>query len=280
MLVRFTVENFLSFRERCEFSMIKGRERLLKHHVVDGEIPLLKAAVIYGANASGKSNLVKAIDVARDMLIQGARPKEALPITPFKLDIDCIHKPSRMEFEIKVGEKYYAYGFVADSKKIHEEWLYAVINKKDKCIFERKTANSQAPFDLSGLTEILNSKDRDFLEFTARGTLPNRLFLTECQERNVRDTIPSAKVLFDVLEWFQRLTVIFPRSKYGGLENGVHADLDFRQKMGQLLQSFDTGISDLTNIQIIPQPPSLLRDQKMRDILSHLMTMAILILHS
>jgi AAA15 family ATPase/GTPase len=64
MLIRFTVENFLSFKERVEFSMILGKGRKLSHHLIKRQKPkdisVLKTGVLYGANAAGKSNVIKA----------------------------------------------------------------------------------------------------------------------------------------------------------------------------------------------------------------------------
>ena len=77
MLIRFNVKNFLSFSEREdgrteEFSMIAGKVRSKKEHVYDdGKIKLLKFAAIYGANASGKSNLVKAMEFMKRVVLQG-----------------------------------------------------------------------------------------------------------------------------------------------------------------------------------------------------------------
>lgn len=69
MLIRFTIENFLSFREKQVFSMIPGKGSLKSHHKstpVKG-VSALKVGVIYGANASGKSNLIKAIDFGKKL---------------------------------------------------------------------------------------------------------------------------------------------------------------------------------------------------------------------
>jgi len=61
MLIRFFIENFLSFNEQSEFSMIKGRARKYSNHVIksNNQLSVLKSAVLYGANASGKTNFVR-----------------------------------------------------------------------------------------------------------------------------------------------------------------------------------------------------------------------------
>ena len=95
MLIRFNVKNFLSFSANAEgrseeFSMIAGKVRSKKEHVYDnGKIKLLKLAAVYGANASGKSNLVKALDFMKQTVIRGFRVDIAIntanPMSPTEI---------------------------------------------------------------------------------------------------------------------------------------------------------------------------------------------------
>ena len=115
MLIRFNVKNFLSFLEREdgkseEFSMIAGKVRNKKAHVYDNEkIKLLKFAAIYGANAAGKSNLIKALDFMRSIVLYGL-PKGHTD-KYCKLDEANKEKISYFEVEIMLNDKYYSYGF-------------------------------------------------------------------------------------------------------------------------------------------------------------------------
>jgi len=90
MLIRFTVENFLSFNKRTDFNMIASDEIRHSHHVVKGisenEISLLRSSVIYGANASGKSNLMKAMAFAREFVVESVEKRKAVKIEPFRLE--------------------------------------------------------------------------------------------------------------------------------------------------------------------------------------------------
>ena len=61
-----------------------------------------------------------------------------IPVTPFKLDSGCLKEPSRFEFEIKVDDHYYSYGFAVTSKKVEEEWLFEISGDRDRKVFERK----------------------------------------------------------------------------------------------------------------------------------------------
>jgi AAA15 family ATPase/GTPase len=259
MLVRFSVENFLSFRERAELSMVaSGTRRHLKHVVPPADprgFSLLRLAILYGANASGKSNLVRAIDRARQIILEPADAGKQLAIIPFKLDKAARKKPSRFEFEIKVGTKYFAYGFVASAERIHEEWLYEFDLEAERPIFERDGAK----FDLHGF-QISDHEKQQFLEFTARGTPATRLFLAECKQRNLRANIPEAQPIFDVLNWFdETLSVVFPDSSYAPLLFRVHEDKRFKSELARYLRCFDTGIEnidlqeeDFENVPISP----------------------------
>ena len=110
MLLRFSVENYMSFKDRVELCMIPGRGTLLGEHIIkaankNNGIRALKGAFIYGANASGKSNLIRAMHRAQ-RIIEGNLPSgKSIPYNPFKLDKTCMNKPSRFEFEIKLGRK-------------------------------------------------------------------------------------------------------------------------------------------------------------------------------
>ena len=76
MLIRFVTSNFLSFDNEIEFNMIAGSLKTHKHHVYDlGKLDVLKGSALYGANGAGKSNLIKAIDFLKSVVVDGNIPK-------------------------------------------------------------------------------------------------------------------------------------------------------------------------------------------------------------
>jgi AAA15 family ATPase/GTPase len=101
--------------------------------------------VLYGANASGKSNLIKAMSMAQKLLLRPAEIERPIPRVPFKLDAACMGKPSRFEFEIKVNDRYYSYGFSVTSKRVEEEWLFVIDQEPDRRIFERTRGKIELP---------------------------------------------------------------------------------------------------------------------------------------
>lgn len=247
MLIRFFVENFLSFRERQTFSMLPGKMTKKSEHVTNpvGGIRALKAGVIFGANASGKSNLIKAIAFGQKMVLRGSGSENTINFQNFRLDADYRNKDSRLEYEIQYGTKNYAYGFVFNRQGIVEEWLYEMTKTSEKKVFERDNRKKDN-FDLSNLIKKNKSaEERQFLKFIAKGTPDNQLFLTEIKTRKVRENVSDISDVLNVLDWFQnRLKVIFPNDKYNqGLKFEIKEDEELLETFNQFLDYFDTGIS-------------------------------------
>ncbi len=242
MLIRFTTSNFLSFNDEIEFSMIPGKSRKHPHHIIKGRsrnnLNILKVGVVYGANASGKSNLIQAMSFAKHLIIEGTRPRKFIPIKRFQLDKGCDSKTSKFEFEFKSKGKYYLYGFELDIHKIHSEWLYEIGRTSEKMIFERKTTDNNETLIEFGNIEFKDKKERQFIEFTGIGTRYNQLFLTESIERGV-------KHFTDVDSWFRSLTFIFPESLFNGLEISIEEEDELKEHLLKLLQLFNTGISGI-----------------------------------
>lgn len=142
MLINFTVGNYRSFKEKKTLNMEATAIKELKESVVvkDG-YKLLPAAVVYGANSSGKSNLLNAIKLFREIVINSSKQNstDKLGIMPFLLNKGTAKEPSSFEIELLINGVAYTYGFVADDSKVWEEWLYQKEKgaKKDKCLFVR-----------------------------------------------------------------------------------------------------------------------------------------------
>jgi uncharacterized protein len=238
MLIRFRVCNFLSFKEEVELSMVAGKVQQHPEQVVrkttNKGVDLLRASLIYGANASGKSNLVKAIDFARFMVLVGVRAKSSIPRKPYKLNELCSTEPSKFEFEIQFKEKIYVYGFELDSKRIQGEWLREIHPSSEKILFQRTTSKDDKNTVEFGLK--VSKRDLDLLNLIAQGTPPNRLFLQESIERNIN-------YFADVFNWFHDvLLIIYPSSLHylGQISSGSVGN--FSNLLIEYLQHFNTGV--------------------------------------
>lgn len=127
MLVNFTVKNFRSFKHEHTFSMEASSIKEHKEAIIDkGKLSLLPLAVFYGANSSGKSNLIQAIYTMRYMVRHSVQLNEGdeLPYDPFALDKSSDSQPTLFEIQFIKGDALYRYGFEYVRKEIVSEWLY------------------------------------------------------------------------------------------------------------------------------------------------------------
>ena len=243
MLLQFVVENFRSFQTEETLSLVPAGGRIHPGHVQRAEGPNRKVrglplAVFYGANASGKSNLVRAIDYVRHLVTQGTRPDAPTGAMPFRLDAGSAAKASRFELVVWHDAVLYTYGFAATAKEVVEEWLFAVPEAREVRLFERVTEGGNARVEFgSHLAPTKEARRR--LDFVAAGTRANQLFLTEANERNVRELEP-------LMRWFKdRLTIIWPEAQYGPLVLRAHDDPRFKEFLSEFLHAADTGIGGL-----------------------------------
>jgi uncharacterized protein len=135
MLIEFSVANYLSIKDRQTLRMDAASISEYPERIIDaGRYKLLRSAAIYGANASGKSNVLKAMAGMRHILTTSASHSSTTPILvqPFLLDTTTEHAPSYFEILFLVNETRYRYGFEATQKIIKAEWLFEA--KKHGCL--------------------------------------------------------------------------------------------------------------------------------------------------
>ncbi len=239
MLIRFTVENFLSFNELIDFNMISSDETIHTHHIIKGQnqkdIDVLKTSIIYGANASGKSNLIKAMYFARHFIVNGVAKNRSIGVKHFKLDTTCLEKPSRFEFEFRYQNRQYAYGFSVDKNQIHEEWLFEMGHQLEIPIFERVENAISFNFEHPIFLEA-SEEEKQEIAYEARSTRSNLLFITNAHERNIQ------RLQF-VYQWFANtLIIVFTTSKYQALTSTAKLNIDFFNK---IIEFFDFGIKEI-----------------------------------
>ena len=247
--MRFETENFLSFDEKIEFSLIAGDIRTKKKHLVeDCNIKILKTAVLYGANASGKSNLVRAIDFAKDVITEGLDKANGLNCH-YRLNENNINKPTIFNFEIKTGKQYYSYGFgvILAKNQILEEWLYEISASGEKLIFERVRDNKGVHQINLGLKLHGDAKKRFDVYKDDFKSSDNLLFLSEINRKSLNDIQQQVFQLIDVYDWFDnRLTIIFPHSKFQGL-SFVGDNSQMSETFNKFLHIFQTGIKNVAS---------------------------------
>lgn len=142
MIIEFSVENFRSFKDQITLSMDSSSSKKIPQNLInlDDGNNLLKSALIYGANSAGKSNLIKAIDFMKGMVVNSHtfNVDSKIPqVVPFKLSKTSTNEPSKFELIFLCGGKKYRYGFSCNSTKVFEEYLFETSKKKEKLVFSR-----------------------------------------------------------------------------------------------------------------------------------------------
>lgn len=181
MLIEFSVKNFLSFKDKAILSMEKGNGDENIDNIIFNDITdLVKNAAIYGANASGKSNILKAFTCAilmiRNSNLMSVGEKWSY-IKPFLFDETSKNKPSEFEFTFITNNVKYKYFFSADQNRIYEESLDAYNSQKPTNIFTRKDTN---------IYEFSNDKNK--LASLAANNTENKLFLSTATTWNYEKT--------------------------------------------------------------------------------------------
>lgn len=192
MILEFSIENFLSYKDRVTFSMLANSSSGLNdNYVVEGDKKILKTSAIYGANASGKTNLFKILTIVISMLRKSNNTdiNTKLPIVPFKLNKETIKKPSEFEIKFIINDVRYVYGFTADTNQIYEEYLYYYPNGRETKIFDRTNVNEYS----------FSQKDEKFLNDIAAKNLSNKFFLATATNWNYEKTkIPYKFLTIDI----------------------------------------------------------------------------------
>lgn len=181
MLIEFSVKNFLSFKDKVTLSMEKGNgDENLDNIISNKNIDLLKTVAIYGANASGKSNILMAFTCAILMV----RNSSLIPVggkwnflKPFLFDEVSKNEPSEFEFIFITNDVKYRYSFSADANRVYDEVLDVYYSQKPTNIFTRTKTNTY---------EFNNDKNK--LESLSTNNTENKLFLSTATTWNYDKT--------------------------------------------------------------------------------------------
>jgi AAA15 family ATPase/GTPase len=226
MLLRFRVSNFASLRDEQELSLIAADDHpdLATQPLPREGLRVLPAVGIFGKNASGKSNVVKALTFAISAIRESHQrwlPEEEIRRWPFQLDAQSRSAPSGFVFELLVDEVRYEYGFEIDDETVRTEWLYAYPRGKKRIWFERDNGSWRFGNTLTG--------QREFLAEVVR---PNSLFLSAAAANNHRQ-------LSIVHRWFTRYRQPSPERVTRLPPPGIQ---DLEHRLLRLLRYADLGI--------------------------------------
>lgn len=266
MLIEFNVTNYRSIKETQTLSMVKSKyyDDLEEKNCFDSDVgspnKLLRTAVIYGPNAAGKSNLIRAIHFMQSFVLQSHKYQEGQRINtmPYALSSDSRIKPSEFEvFFIQDGVRY-QYGFALNSERVTEEWLLACPEGKQQRWFQRvydeKTQKDSWYF---------GSKFTGRKQLWQESTRKNALFLSTAIQLNNEQLKP-------VFNWFQnRLAVILPNVPIN-LQFSIDlcSSEEGKAKIMEFMNAADLSISginiELKKIPVTPEglPPDIPQELK------------------
>ena len=232
MLIEFTVGNYLSFKEKKTLSMEATAIKDNPGNVTEvGKYKLLRSAVIYGANSSGKSNFIKAMSCMREIVIGSAKESSTseLEVTPFLLSTETENRPTYFEILLLIRDVRYRYGFETDKKNVHSEWLYSTAGSKEKLLFIRERDSIEIT---ENFAEGVDLEER---------TRDNALFLSVVDQFN-------GSISKDIVEWFGE-QIIFSGLDHEKEKNKTSLFLGnkhLNSSIKSFLSPLDLGFKDFT----------------------------------
>lgn len=247
MLVQFTVSNFQSFQEPSTLSM-QAAKRRSKNKTLDkesifettgpaehgGALQLLKVAALYGANGSGKSNLIAAMRFMKQLVLNSSKESQigdAIPLEPFRFCDENLDEPSTFEITFVQKRIIYQYSFSADRKSVRSEKLTrrGPRNKRDSVLFTREN------------NDIRTTKAFPEGEGLSSKTRPNSLFVSVCA--NFSGTIST-----EVIDWFRKLKIIKSQDDAGYRQYTLNRlkEEKWNADITEFISGFDLGIERLT----------------------------------
>lgn len=243
MLVQFSVGNFRSFKDTVTLDLVathlESKDKAVDENntfEAPGGLRLLKSVVLYGANASGKSNLLKALEFMKTFVNDSATESQAgnlINVEPFLLDRETEKEPSFFEIVcISYGVRY-RYGFEVTNKEVVSEWLYHTLNKRESYLFTRDKQKIKV--------------SRSFTEGQRlqKYTRNNALFLSVVTQFN-------GKISSRVLLWFLTLGIYQGNREesYDFLSTFISGGLNRSEEIARvslinLVKKLDLGIEDI-----------------------------------
>jgi hypothetical protein len=242
MIIRFSAENFSSIRAKQELTLVASSLKDLPDSLINLEqlnYNLLPVAAIYGANASGKTNVIRAlqyISLAVNNSHRNWEPGKAIWRKPFALD-GFPSRPSSFEVEFILEGIRYRYGFTLDSQKINEEWLDAYPNgKPQQWFFRTEIPERKFSFGRNLPGEVEKNRAIEGL------TRPNSLFLSAAAQNNHGSLIP----IYD----FLTKGIVFSFGRFIGEEmEEMCKEEKYRSVFLQYIRAADLGITGLRTEQ-------------------------------
>lgn len=267
MLVEFTVNNFKSIKDTIKFSMLassKDEGNCFKKRKYN----LLRSAILYGANASGKSNFLRAMAFMSKFVLNKYKviqSTDKLPHEPFRLSTETEKASSSFEIVCFIENIKYRYGFEIDNELVYSEWLYSDEKGKEAKLFYRDIEEKEYinPNKFVEGYRFFDKKDEKI------NISPNQLFLWKCD--NEKDGVISKSIL----NWFNQFNMIdgMDHTGYINFTMKKMENEEFKDKIIELVKTADIGIDDIqveeedVPLEVIEklQLPEFLKDEMVKE---------------
>ena len=231
MLIQFEVDNFTSIKESVKLNLRASKKE--SHSFNIRKYDLLQSIVIYGANASGKSNVLKAIKLMTSLVLNKNKvlsSEDRLEHKPFLLNTQTEEASSTFEMIFIIDEIIYRYGFEYDSKIIYAEWLFADEKGTEAKLFYRDV-------DDAFYVNSIKFKEGKGL---AEKTLENHLFLWKCNADN-------GQISKQIFNFFSNINMLdgLKDNRYLGYTTQKLEDKVFKKEILEMMKIADLGIYDM-----------------------------------
>lgn len=241
MLIEMSVANFRSFRETQTFTLVKGKgDEMVATNTFNAaaanNIALLRSAAIYGPNASGKSNLLLALQTMKQVVVESAinlHRGDKLPVTPFRLSPDTRQHPSEFEATFLVNGVRYQYGFAATAERIHEEWLLAYPKGRPQRWFNRAWDPTDQRYDWELGNNLTGEK-----QLWQKSTRDNALFLSTAVQLNSEQLQP-------IFDWFKNTLRLVNVGGWGPAFSASLCESSGKARIMDFLRAADLHIDDV-----------------------------------
>ena len=246
MLIQFSVQNYRSFREEQTLSLVAGKDTTHPGSLINcgGKFRLSKVASIYGANASGKSNLVKAMKAMERFVLNSATRMSLGDsiefVSPFRLDGSTAQEPSQFEIKLLIEGDIFVYGFSATKEQVHDEWLSVQPQGRRKSKW-LESSRDKASGAISWAFRGPLKRDEGLLKEKTRD---NGLVLSRAAELNIEAVKPLYlwfRNTFGILDLSERPTGLGQLTA-----ERMNEDKEFQNRVIRLVREADFGIGSLS----------------------------------
>ncbi len=246
MILQFKVKNFLSIREEQTLDFTASADKTYEDYAVVKikGVRISKLGVVYGPNASGKSNILKALAWFIFYLVasRSKKPGTGTGLTPFMMDEDSRNQNSSFELIFYIGDVRYEYSVELNSQKIYKEELYFYPNNRRALFYERTWNEDKSNSSISfGPLLKLSATQKLFIESNC---VSNATVLATYKNANVEKNVELDKV-FNYFE-SEFLPLLDKNDNLGQLANDVvRLDADSKKFICEMLEKADFNISDI-----------------------------------